>query len=73
VGHTLQIEGGRPLRCGAVPSFGDHRVAMAAAALATSLPGSTRIAQGGCHRTSFPAFVECMRAGGWDVAPERGA
>lgn len=72
-GHALRIEGGRPLGCGVVPSFGDHRVAMAAAALATSLPGATRIAQGGCYRSSFPTFVECMRAGGWDVAPERGA
>jgi 3-phosphoshikimate 1-carboxyvinyltransferase len=72
-GHALRIEGGRPLSCGLVPSFGDHRVAMAAAALATSLPGATRIAQGGCYRSSFPSFAECMRAGGWDVVPEHGA
>jgi 3-phosphoshikimate 1-carboxyvinyltransferase len=71
-GHALRIEGGRPLRPGTVPSFGDHRVAMAAAALATSVPGVTRIAEGCCYGTSFPGFVACMRAGGWDLAPERG-
>jgi 3-phosphoshikimate 1-carboxyvinyltransferase len=69
-GHALRIEGGRPLRCGTVPAFGDHRIAMAAATLATSLHGVTRITAGDCYRTSFPSFLECMRAGGWDLTSE---
>jgi 3-phosphoshikimate 1-carboxyvinyltransferase len=69
-GHALRIAGGRPLRCGTVPAFGDHRIAMAAAALATSLRGVTRITEGACYQSSFPSFLECMRAGGWDVTSE---
>lgn len=69
-GHALRVDGGRPLRCGTVPAFGDHRIAMAAAALATSLPGVTRITDGDCHQTSFPGFLGCMRAGGWDLTSE---
>lgn len=71
-GDTLWVHGGRPLRCGVVPSFGDHRIAMAAAALASCVPGTTRITAGACYATSFPDFAACMRQGGWDVAVARG-
>jgi 3-phosphoshikimate 1-carboxyvinyltransferase len=58
----LTVTGGAPLRAGAIPSFEDHRVAMAAATLATVLRGRTIVRGGGCHRTSFPGFVNVLRA-----------
>lgn len=63
----IAIEGGVPLRAGIVPSSGDHRIAMAAASLATALSGASTIEEGGCYATSTPGFVEMMRAGGWNV------
>lgn len=59
-GDALTIDGGGPLRAGQVPSFGDHRIAMAAAALASSLPGTTRVEGGACAATSFPGFTDLM-------------
>ncbi|MHC0429697.1 3-phosphoshikimate 1-carboxyvinyltransferase [Streptomyces sp. O3] len=60
----LLIEGGAPLTAGPVPAFEDHRLAMAAATVAMSLPGRTTVLGGGCHRTSFPDFVGVQRAVG---------
>ncbi|GHA26957.1 3-phosphoshikimate 1-carboxyvinyltransferase [Streptomyces tauricus] len=47
-----------------VPGFEDHRIAMAAATLATALPGRTTITGGACHTTSFPGFTDVLRAVG---------
>ncbi|MFH8469470.1 3-phosphoshikimate 1-carboxyvinyltransferase [Streptomyces sp. NPDC017991] len=52
------------LSAGTVPSFEDHRIAMAAATLATALPGRTTITGGACHSTSFPGFTAVLRAVG---------
>lgn len=60
----LAVTGGEPLRAGTIPGFEDHRVAMAAATLAATLPGRTTVLGGGCHRTSFPDFVDVLRAVG---------
>lgn len=64
VDDGLLIRGGRPLRAGSVPAFEDHRIAMAAATLAVSLPGRTTVSGGACHRTSFPDFADVQRAVG---------
>jgi 3-phosphoshikimate 1-carboxyvinyltransferase len=66
-GDALHVRGGRPLRAGVVPSAGDHRIAMAATALAASLPGVTRVEGGACVESSFPGFCAAMRAAGCDV------
>jgi 3-phosphoshikimate 1-carboxyvinyltransferase len=70
---SLQVRGGLPLKAGVVPSFGDHRLAMAAAALACALPGRTRILGGECYQTSFPEFSEKMRYLGFGVHLSEGA
>lgn len=59
-GDSIAVDGGAPLRAGRAPSFGDHRIAMAAAALASSLPGDTRVEGGDCAATSFPGFTGLM-------------
>ncbi|KPI10570.1 3-phosphoshikimate 1-carboxyvinyltransferase [Actinobacteria bacterium OK074] len=60
----LLVTGGIPLASCTAPSFEDHRIAMAAATLATCLPGRTTVSGGACHRTSFPDFVDVQRAVG---------
>ncbi|MBI5517877.1 MAG: 3-phosphoshikimate 1-carboxyvinyltransferase [Deltaproteobacteria bacterium] len=63
----LALEGGG-LRAGAVvDSRGDHRIAMAAAVLALGAPGETRVLDTGCVDTSFPGFIQALRALGGDL------
>jgi len=69
---SLQVRGGLPLNAGVAPSFGDHRLAMAAAVLACSMPGRTKILGGECYRTSFPEFPEKMRYLGLAVHLDEG-
>jgi 3-phosphoshikimate 1-carboxyvinyltransferase len=59
---SLSIEGGAAVRSGVTDSFGDHRIAMAAATLAASLEGSTLVRGGTCHATSYPEFTATMRS-----------
>lgn len=59
-GDALAVDGGGPLQGGQAPSFGDHRIAMAAATLASSLQGTTRVEGGACAATSFPGFTDLM-------------
>ncbi|HEX2095060.1 MAG TPA: hypothetical protein VHG28_21855 [Longimicrobiaceae bacterium] len=61
-GDAIVVQGGGPLAAGAVPSFGDHRIAMAAAVLASSLPGETTVLGGACFSTSFPGFDRALSA-----------
>ncbi|MDD4965739.1 MAG: hypothetical protein PHD44_02170 [Halothiobacillus sp.] len=61
------VRGGVELTASRAPSFGDHRIAMTAAALGTSLAGRTVVEQGECTETSFPHFAETMRGYGFDV------
>ena len=39
---------------------GDHRIAMAAAVLASTAAGPTVVRSGGSHRTSYPEFVDML-------------
>jgi 3-phosphoshikimate 1-carboxyvinyltransferase len=66
-GASIYVTGGAPLRAGRVPSFDDHRICMAAATLAVSLDGETRIEDGRCYETSFPEFPRQLRELGHDV------
>lgn len=68
----LRIDGGAPLRPGRAPSFGDHRLGMAAATLAATLPGTTVVDSGMCHTTSFPGFADVMNAVGLNMRAEHG-
>lgn len=63
----LAVLGGAPLIAATVPSFGDHRIAMTAAALGCGLPGSTRVREGACAGTSFPGYAGTLRTLGHDV------
>ncbi|MGW6012000.1 3-phosphoshikimate 1-carboxyvinyltransferase [Streptomyces sp. NPDC055210] len=62
--HGTRAGGTAVLSAGTVPGFEDHRIAMAAATLATALPGRTTITGGACHTTSFPGFTAVLRAVG---------
>ncbi|MGG2461419.1 3-phosphoshikimate 1-carboxyvinyltransferase [Streptomyces sp. RGM 3693] len=64
VADGLTVRGGAALRAGTVPSFEDHRIAMAAATLAMRLPGRTTVHGGACYHTSFPDFADVQRAVG---------
>jgi 3-phosphoshikimate 1-carboxyvinyltransferase len=65
-GDRVDVHGPQPLRSGRlVPSFGDHRLAMSAAALGAGLSLSSSIDGGTCFRTSFPGFTACMQALGF--------
>ncbi|MDD4933407.1 MAG: 3-phosphoshikimate 1-carboxyvinyltransferase, partial [Methylacidiphilaceae bacterium] len=52
----MVVEGGHPIRAARVPSFGDHRVAMACSILALQADGRSRIDDVGCVDTSYPGF-----------------
>lgn len=69
-GDSMQIDGVQHPKPGNIPSFGDHRIAMAAATLATSLEGKTVIEGGSCYANSFPNFIDLMRAAGWNIGEE---
>jgi 3-phosphoshikimate 1-carboxyvinyltransferase len=52
----LIIEGGAPLHAAKVPSYGDHRIAMASAILGLFADGVSIIEDTACIRTSYPTF-----------------
>jgi 3-phosphoshikimate 1-carboxyvinyltransferase len=56
----LLIRGGRKLRPSDMESFGDHRIAMAMAVAAMSIPGQSRIKNAECVDISFPSFFETL-------------
>ena len=60
----LAIEGcpDRPLRAARVDAAGDHRIAMAAAVAALAADGPTRIDDCDNVATSYPGFVDALRA-----------
>lgn len=53
---------GGEFSAGRIDSFGDHRIAMAFAAAATTADGPVRIENTAAVDTSFPGFVACMRS-----------
>ncbi len=67
-GDSLRIQGKRPLRGTAVSSRGDHRMALSLAIAALSAEGTTTVEDVACVGTSFPGFVQLLRA----VAPTCG-
>ena len=52
----LIIQGGAPLHAARVPSYGDHRIAMASAILGLFAEGASIIEDTACIRTSYPTF-----------------
>ena len=57
----MEIEGGTTLHGASVESFGDHRIAMAFAILATFAEGPSFIRDTDCVATSYPGFYERLR------------
>ena len=56
----LTITGGRPLRGARLPSYGDHRIAMAFAIAGLFAEGETIIEDCDCIDTSYPGFAETL-------------
>jgi 3-phosphoshikimate 1-carboxyvinyltransferase len=59
-GGSFRVAGGSP-HGGRFASGGDHRVAMAAAALALAARGESRLQGGDCVRISHPSFFDHLR------------
>src|SRR6476661_7511394 len=57
----LEIHGPAPLRGGPVPSFGDHRIAMAFAIAGLFADGGTIIQDAECVEISLSRFQKCAR------------
>ena len=55
---TFTVYGSEPVVVDAVDSFGDHRIAMSAAILATVAGGITQIEGSSCVAKSYPAFFD---------------
>lgn len=60
-GDAFTVQGGRPKGGATVRSYGDHRIAMAAAVLALAADGETLVDDVGCIDTSFPSFAAILR------------
>jgi 3-phosphoshikimate 1-carboxyvinyltransferase len=58
---------GGTLTGGRVESFGDHRIAMAFASVASRASDTMTILDTQAVNTSFPGFVECLQAIGTDI------
>ncbi len=56
----LEIHGPAPLRGGRVPSFGDHRIAMAFAIAGLFADGETIIEDSECVEISYPGFKNAL-------------
>src|SRR6267378_3749942 len=56
----LEIHGPAPLRGGRVPSFGDHRIAMAFAMAGLFADGETIIQDAECVEISYPGFKNAL-------------
>lgn len=61
-GDAIVIDGPTRFRGGAVPSFGDHRTAMALAVAGLLAAGPVTIEDTACIRTSYPAFPDTLRS-----------
>ena len=56
----MAITGGSKLKGAKLPSFGDHRIAMAFAIAGLFASGTTIIEDTACVQTSYPGFVETL-------------
>ncbi|HEX8372682.1 MAG TPA: 3-phosphoshikimate 1-carboxyvinyltransferase, partial [Chthoniobacterales bacterium] len=66
------IQGGVPLKGATLPSYGDHRIAMAFAIAGLFAEGETTITDTGCVATSYPGFEKTLQEilrGGAKPAP----
>lgn len=68
---TLLIEGNFSLKSCNVPSFNDHRIAMAAAIGALKAKGNVIIKQAECVSKSYPGFFRHLQQSGINTAIER--
>lgn len=59
---TYIVTGGKPVAQRSIDSFGDHRIAMSAAILATIANGATTIIGAECVAKSYPLFFEDFTA-----------
>ncbi len=57
----MEIHGGKPLRGARLPSFGDHRIAMAFSIAGLFAQGETLIEDVACVDTSYPGFEEHLQ------------
>lgn len=57
----LEIEGGKPLQAARIPSYGDHRIAMAFAVAGLFAEGETIIEDVECVDTSYPGFEQDLK------------
>jgi len=61
---SMTVHGGRPLHGASVPSYGDHRIAMAMSVCGLMCEGEMEIADAECASVSFPQFYETMNKAG---------
>ena len=61
---SMTVHGGAPLHGASVPSYGDHRIAMAMAVCGLMCDGEMEIADAECASVSFPHFYETMNKAG---------
>ena len=61
---SMTVHGGKPLHGASVPSYGDHRIAMAMAVCGLMCEGEMEIADAECASVSFPHFYETMNKAG---------
>jgi 3-phosphoshikimate 1-carboxyvinyltransferase len=66
-GHSLEIEGGEPLKGGTAGSFNDHRIAMALAASALLCVSPVMIEGFECINKSYPGFADDYRSLGGTI------
>lgn len=66
-GMRIQGQPDRPLKAARFASKGDHRIAMTAAILGLVADGPTIVDDADCIATSFPGFVDMLRALGASV------
>lgn len=59
-GDTLYVEGGSPLATETIPTFHDHRIAMAAAAIGLRCPTPPVLDDVVCVAKSYPRFFDCL-------------
>lgn len=66
--YSVYVKGKQQLSSGVrVPSFRDHRLAMAASAVASGLGLTVEVTDGECFRTSFNQYLECFNQLGFDL------
>lgn len=61
---SMTVHGGKPLHGASVPSYGDHRIAMAMAVCGLMCDGEVEIADAECASVSFPHFYETFNKAG---------